>query len=420
LLAAIPILAIAAGESHATGVTPQSLGNCADLPNPIYLQVGDTQVNLMKALGRKLRDNTPKQETLIWQSSGSCTNIAAFYNHTKNTLTTPAWSVIPAIADSGAWSQTDAPWTCVPPTGGVAIDIANSALFNEACANGEPHPADVAENTGPTQAYVLAVPELSTQTAITFEEAYFVFGFGADGGISPWTDPTQFFIRTSTKSTLLAWALQLTITDATKMQGVTFDASQSVVDALNGKAVTGDKSATYAGPTDNEKAIGILGAEVYDANRATLNILAYRAKDQWAAYYPDSTSTSRDKKNVRDGHYVVWSPTIYMNYPAAANVTDTQYIIDLIAGKTVTPEPNFDPSEVVARVGLVPLCAMKVTRMHEQAPLTGFTPPEDCTCKYESLVDTTSCVTCTGEGTACTRQDGSTQGVCHQSYCEVR
>lgn len=31
---------------------------CSDLPNPVYLQVGDTQEPLMKQLGRRLRENT--------------------------------------------------------------------------------------------------------------------------------------------------------------------------------------------------------------------------------------------------------------------------------------------------------------------------------------------------------------------------
>ena len=429
LLTAIPIAAIAASADRASASVPaQSLGNCDDLTGTVIkLQVGDTQATLMKALARKLRDNTAKPITMVWTTSGSCTNIANFYNTATHKVTsTNPWNVSPSIADSGAWQTSDAPWTCTPAADGEAIDIANSALFNEACPNGEPAPAAVHENTGAVQAYVLAVPEASSQTAITFEEAYFVFGFGAAAELAPWTDPTVYFARSASKSTLIAWADQIGITDLTKMQGIKFDKSQSVVDALSGKAVNettpppGIMTPPITG--NEEKAIGLLGGDVYDANRSTLNILAYRALGQWAAYYPDSTSTSRDKKNVRDGHYVVWSPTVYMNYVDAtthvANKPETQYVIDMIAGKDVTPAPNFDPSEVVARVGLVPLCAMKVTREHEQQALHGFTPAEDCTCKFESIVDATSCQTCTGTG-ACDRGDG-TQGVCRANYCEVR
>jgi len=45
------------------------------LPNPVYLQVGDTQLNLMKRLGRALRDNklpdgSPNPITLVFITSG--------------------------------------------------------------------------------------------------------------------------------------------------------------------------------------------------------------------------------------------------------------------------------------------------------------------------------------------------------------
>src|SRR5436190_17440875 len=52
-----------------------SAAPCENLTNPIYAQVGDTQANLMKRLGRALRDNTTKPITLVWITSGSCANI---------------------------------------------------------------------------------------------------------------------------------------------------------------------------------------------------------------------------------------------------------------------------------------------------------------------------------------------------------
>src|SRR6185503_6161392 len=161
-------------------------------------------------------------------------------------------------------------------------------------------------------------------------------------------------------------------------------------------------------------AIGILGAEVYDANRASLTELAFRAQGQYAAYWADSNSTSRDKKNVRDGHYTVWSPTVWMNKidPSSHQPVnaDTQYVIDMIAGKSVTPEPNFDANVIVAHVGLVPDCAMRVTRSFDGGPLSLYKPSESCTCKFESIVDTTSCESC--NASSCTT------GTCRSGYCE--
>src|SRR5215510_6107479 len=163
-------------------------------------------------------------------------------------------------------------------------------------------------------------------------------------------------------------------------------------------------------------AIGILGAEVYDNERAKLRALAFRAKGQYAAYYPDSSASSKDKKNVRDGHYTVWSPTIWMDTVDAdgtpVNPT-ARYVIDLIAGKTVTPVQSFPMIDIVAAVGLVPICAMRVNREFEGGPLAKFSPPESCTCKYESLVDPSSpssCAKC--DTTSCAT------GVCRNGFCE--
>jgi len=370
---------------------------CDTLPNPVYLQVGDTQLNLMKRLGRALRDNklpdgSPNPITLVFITSGSCGNISAIY--TRVPITTNL-QYIPSVAEDPAWTPTSATLSCTPPAGGVVPDIANSALFNSACTT-DPPPATVNLSQGPTQAYVMAVPTVSSQTAITFEEAYFVFGFGAAGMIAPWIDEAQMFIRTITKSTLLAWAANISVPGA-KWKGMAFDGSAMVVTNIQGGTAA---------------AIGILGAEVYDANRATMKALAYRAKGQYAAYYPDSSSSSRDKKNVRDGHYTVWSPTIWMDTvdgTGAPVKPSARYVVDLIAGKTVTPAQSFGMLDIVAAVGLVPICAMRVNRAFEGGPLSLFTPPESCTCKYESLVDTSSCATCT---TSCTT------GVCRNGFCE--
>lgn len=373
--------------------------SCSDLPNPIYLQVGDTQNNLMKHLGRALRDNTNKPITLVWVTSGSCANIDAIYTRVPIPAGT-SMRYIPSIAEDPSWTPSMPHLACEAPAGGVVPDIANSALFNSACTT-EPPPATVELTYGPVQAYVLAVPEASSQTAITFEEAYFVFGFGMAGMIQPWSDEAAMFIRTVTKSTLLAWAANISV-PADKWKGVRHDGSPMVVASLQSAP-------------DPEKAIGILGAEVYDDLRDSLNVLAFRAKGQYAAYYPDSTATSRDKKNVRDGHYTVWSPTVWMDTVASGTPVnaDARYVVDLIAGKAATPAPSFDMIQIIADVGLVPDCAMGVKRSFEGGPLSLYQPEQSCVCKYESLVDTTSCATCSAETPCAT-------GVCRNGYCEVR
>lgn len=59
--------------------------DCGTRPNPVYLQVGDTQKPLIKTLGQKLRASTVNPMTLIYAINGSCTNVSAMYTGTKLT-----------------------------------------------------------------------------------------------------------------------------------------------------------------------------------------------------------------------------------------------------------------------------------------------------------------------------------------------
>lgn len=390
LLSALGLVAAAAAPSLAAP--------CDDAPGTtkVYLQVGDTQEPLIKALGRALRDNPSNPITLVYVTSGSCTNIDAI---SKDTPFTANMGYIPSTAEDPTWTPAMPPIQCTPATGGKVPDIANSNVFVSAC--NLTLPASIVEVHGPVQAYVMAVPEANTtDRAITFEEAYFVFGFGAAGGIQPWIDEAQLFIRTVTKSTLLSWAFNISV-PAAKWKGTRLDKSSEVITSLTSSLAPA-------------KALGILGVEVYDANRNKLNSLAFRAKGQQYAYFPDSTSTSTDKKNVRDGHYTVWSPTIYMAKGTAGAVTNpaAAYVINLIAGKTATPAPAFNPVSLIVGAGIIPDCAMRVTRDQEGGELRPYTPAESCTCSYEKVAtNVTSCQTCT---TTCAT------GTCRGGFCEER
>src|SRR5262245_62013372 len=59
---------------------------CSTLPNAVYLQIGDTQEPVIKALGKALRDSTVNPMTIVYVTSGSCTNIDAFYTGTPITV----------------------------------------------------------------------------------------------------------------------------------------------------------------------------------------------------------------------------------------------------------------------------------------------------------------------------------------------
>lgn len=394
VLAAIAMVVSLHGRASA-----QAVPTCASLNNVVYLQVGDTQENLMKRLGQALRNNTGHEVTLAFVLNGSCTNMTQIY---KKTPVTTNFFYIPSTAEDPTWDPSKPELVCTPPAGGQIVDIANMIVFPTSCPNSVP-PGFVRTFTGPAQSMVMAVQRASSQTAITFEEAYFVFGFGMAGMITPWTDVSQMFIRTITKGTLLSWAAAVGV-PAARWQGQKL--ANSATGACNTQVLCSLEQS--AAP---EAAIGILGAEVYDNDRTNLKSLAFRAKDQYAAYWPDSTATSRDKKNVRDGHYTVWSPTIWMDMVDQNNTpnTEARYVVDLITNKAVTG-PNPDIIAIESTVGLVPDCAMRVQREYDGGPLSLYKPAESCTCRFEDVVDHSTCAKC--DVNACA------SGVCRNDFCE--
>lgn len=397
LSGAAALAAIGLGaSSEALAGTPL----CSSLPNPVYLQVGDTQEPLMKALGQKLRASTVNPVTIIYYLNGSCTNIDAMYNGTKLTVNP---NYVPSQTEMPGWDPTQASPTCTIDPNGVPLDIANSNVFINACTS-TPMPAGIGAFQGAIQPYVFVAPKASTQVGITAETAYFVFGFGANSQVTPWNDPAFMFIRAATKSTLVSMANNIHVPPA-KWQGTVEASSTAVVNAV-------------ATSTSPEKTIGILGAEVYDQNRSTLKSLAYRAFQQKKAYYPDSTSTARDKRNLRDGHYTIWSPTVYMApVDGSGKVINARaaYVIDQILAQTSSPVPDFDPLATQISVGLVPDCAMKVTRDHEGGDLSLYSPAAPCGCFFESQTGTAS-ASCT----ACTSDATCGAGKCRFGYCEAK
>jgi hypothetical protein len=379
---------------------------CADLPGTVvYIESGDTQENLLKNLGRQLRDKN--DITIAFNLTGSCTLTNDIYTNAK-VVPNGSLKYIPSTAEDPAWTPSAPEPTCTTGAAGVPIDLAISALFVDSCGlGGPPANSGLALIQGPVQAYTFVVPTASDQTAIWAEEAYYAFGFGDANPLAPTYDPWNndmfMFIRPTTKSTLVATAKNIDVPPA-KWKGVPEAASSDVVNAV-------------INSSNAEAAIGILGAEVYDANRTKgLHTLAFQAFSQKQAYYPDSTAGAFDKQNVRDGHYTLWSPTVYLTKVGPGGVP-TNASVAAITAAVLGTAPTLDGLADVVKVGLIPECAMQVTRSTDGGDLSPFTPPESCTCYYLSKI---SGATGTPAGcTPCTlNSDCGDAGKCQFGFCE--
>jgi len=229
--------------------------------------------------------------------------------------------------------------------------------------------------------------------------------------VAPWNDPTYFYGRPVTKGTQISIGANIGVA-AAKWQLIAdpshqIDQSGTVLTSIAAQAATGNA----------EKTLGILGVEIYDGARAMVHALAFRAFKQNKSYWPDSTPSSFDKLNVRDGHYPLWS---YVQYAApqatggGALNANAQEIIDLLVGKPVATNPPFEPLDQVIAAGLVPACAMKVQRSVEGGDLTPATIAAPCTCYFEKkATNATSC-------TACTDNTPCGTGMCRHGYCEAK
>jgi hypothetical protein len=386
------------------GIDGAALPACASLVNPLYIMSGDTQVPVLQTLGKALRQSS-NPITLVWFATGSCTIINAVYNGTPLTQVP---SYIPADPN---WNPTTgAVPTCTLESGGRNVDIGIPIVTPSACTTATP-PAGLGAFTGPVQSMLFIVPHSASPEAISSGQAKLVFGQGAAGNVAPWTDPTFYFIRPTTKGVEVSLGALIGLLPA-QWLGNQISASNDVATDV----------ATSASP---EKAIGILGSETYDSatNRANLKALAFQAVSQTNGFLPDSTATAFDKRSLREGHYAAWSHVFYLTSVAAVDGGAAQPVnanaklfIDILTN-TVNPSipAGLDPVALVAQKGLVPLCAMTVNRSVEGGALSLFSPPDPCGCYYESKVGTppASCIACTTSGSCAS---GTT---CHHGFCEA-
>lgn len=389
--AATVLLAIPSEASAAT---------CASLTNPVYISGSSAVQPLLKTANAFLLASTPAI-TIVYQSLGSCAGMDAITNGTKVTST-------PVIWDAGGVQG-----TCDLPTGGIASDVGASDVFPTTCPN-ITVPTTQRDFQGPIQVMNFVVPVASTQNAISQEAAFAVLGYGgAMYQVAPWTDKAFLFIRPDTSGTkqMIATAIGLV---ASKWKG-TGDGAGGTTAFKSGDVLNAVSTSTNANST-----FGILSSDFVDINRTTIRGLAYQAKGQLCGYLPDSSATTFDKINVREGRYAIWGPlhlvtTADANGPTNANVAA---VVNAFTRKGLTTAQKQGMINAESAGHTVPQCAMKVSRTAEVGAEASFQPDEPCGCYFESKVGTaaTSCKTCAMDSD-CTV---GTNTHCRYGYCEAK
>jgi hypothetical protein len=362
---------------------------CAELPNPVVV-TGAGKV-IIADLAKSL---SATGITVIYKLQGSCLALDAILNSTEVGSATDFEAIY--------WDSTEEQ-TCELDTAGVVADIGISDVFATTCQdlpNGLP--SNVGDFFGPVEAYTFVVPKTSMQKSISREAAYFVFGFGSESGVDPWTDGSTIFHRDDKSGTQQMISAAIGV-PATMWKGTAATSSSDLVMKLT----------TSPKP---EATIGILTAEVAGASRASLNVLAYQDEGQTCGYWPDSTPTAFDKRNVRDGHYAIWGP-LHLLTKVSGGTPVNPNAADIIAYLTGTKEVvGLDLISLFAKAGIIPECAMHVMRESELGPLSSFAPGKACGCYFESVATgSSSCDTC-----ATDNECPDAMPKCNYGFCEAQ
>ena len=373
----------------------------------LWVENGDTQEPLLKRLGKQLIQTAGTKVRIVYRNRPTCELADNFY--TARTLATVAARPLRYIPENPAFDPAVAATpTCDVPATPPSVMLGVGATFLSSCTALGTKPPEVTVVNGPNQAYGFVVNKGSTQVAITAEEGYLAWGFtGNTGGATPWLDQNLRFTRAATASTTLTTSSNIGLTAAQMLVGAMAPAATTSLVVLN--------SVNQA--TDVQAAIGALGGDLYDQNRNLVKMLAFRGFQQRYAYFPDSSAGSFDKQNVRDGHYLPWSPTPYLYVQSGSSGVPldptVKRAVDLIFGRAVEADVNGLQSAIDS--GLVPQCAMKVQRAFDGGDLSLFTPAEPCGCFFDKSVPSgsTPCKACTND-TPC----GT--GKCRIGYCEAR
>jgi len=354
---------------------------------------------------------------IVFQTSGSGAGAKDIFNDLNLSYVSGKTHYYAPDATKG-WVAADCtPDTATPPKSQIGVSDVHPTNFGvEATAIGTV--GQVA--TGPVQAMLFVGPTADgAPTAITADQARALFT-GCTTATLPWTET---FDRGSGSGTQVM--ISKYIGSGPEFSGAPADGNQSSTPKSLHHGLGGGSTGMYdliprlAAATDKAKALGILSADTYDAgtNRQTFHALAFQGLGQKKAYFADSSATSFDRRNVRDGHYLIEGPVHFSlrTTPSA----DAMAVLGFLTGSTALVSGETDNKsyvQAISNAGMIPLCAMKVQRASEGGFLSPYTLAKACGCFFEANVPgatgaPASCAVC-NDTTPCTGGKSCNYGFC--------
>lgn len=398
-----PTPGVDAGKATAPVTTqPTPTVNCADLAadgvaSAVMYITGSTNLPpLIKAVQPLLYTAAPSY-VAVFAPQTSCAGAASIYDPdvTKHVIHDAANNFAFYYDTSGNQQF------CLLGSAGQPVDVGESDVYPTTCGYAE-NASSFGDYTGPIQAITFVVPSASSQKVISAEAAHLVFGAGANNNqVLPWTNPQLYFVRSSGTGTvqLPSKAIQVM---PTMWWGFDQLSAGNLVETMESVV-----------PSDAEASIGVLSNDFADRSRGNLTTLAFQQAGESYGYLPDSSPTSTDKMNVRDGHYPMWGAihllaTITNGQPsAAAKALITQFTLSKLDMNLVA---------AIIAAGFIPQCAMAVNHTTEVGTLASLAPTSACDCFFLSQTKSplpAACVTCMGASDC-----PSSRPACSYGYCE--
>ncbi|HVR19929.1 MAG TPA: hypothetical protein VMS65_09535, partial [Polyangiaceae bacterium] len=340
-----------------------------NLPNIIYGSGGSAVTATMRQVAAALRA-LPDPITVLWHDPGTCTGFGHFLDEAIPGTTT---------RNLVYWDAAGVATTCQAPTAaGLPVDFAHMGNTADFCAA----PRDVlppgyGDFLAPVQIVNLVTDKDSSQKSISAEALFYIFGLGAAAaGVEPWTNPRHMVLRT-TSSFAHQFIAASVFGDPLKV----FYDHPSITGRVGIEGGAESLSSIVSAGTSNpESPLGYVSGSAADAGRAQIKTLAYQHFGQTCAYWPDSSESSLDKVNVRQGLYHFWTPGHFfapvnsqgqiISHRPGADATEraaiaerVRQLIGYFSGELPSPAGISPPIlQRIISAGDIPLCAMQVTR----------------------------------------------------------
>ncbi len=358
--------------------------------------------------------------TLVWQPTSSCTGADTVFNTdpsrrvmrnpTNSGQTVASFFTMANLPNGTPCSLGNSPAAPGPNT--ELVDIGESDIYATSCPvtsaaspfnTYEPETgayADVRHYLGPVQSMVFVTPPNSTQRVISAEAARVIFGLGGNGAtVAPWVDRTSLWVRSPTTGTAGIISRGINV-PATELWGIDQRSAPNMVAQVKSVSINA-----------SERTIGMLSIDFADREKSNLHILYFQPRGALAGFLPDLHPFTRDKENVRDGHYPLWGP---IHLYARASGGDISAAAKAFITQFSVPHPDNELLDATIETGNVPGCAMKVTRDSEMGPLRAYEAPFQCHCYYEKQLNGgNACKACAGPA-----ECPSDRPACNLGYCE--